>query len=239
MSTTRVVKLRILDKGPDSVFLFRDFLDLPVQAVAKSLSRLAKSGLIKRVRKGMYYYPKPTLLGPSYPKQSEIIDKALKKTDETHVFSAGGTGFQNLGLTTQVPHSYTIVSNQPAKQMAFGKMHVKIYRRSGRYLKDATQKDVWILDSLRNIKHIPDTMPDVAIGKIVHTLESSKPSLKRLIKISHEEPPRVRALLGAIAEHLGYCSPDVDALKKTLNPTTKYHLGLGACLPTGRHWNVE
>lgn len=58
MSTTREVMLRVQKRGPDSIFSFEDFQDFPIQAVAKALSRLVKKGTLKRVRKGVYYYPK-------------------------------------------------------------------------------------------------------------------------------------------------------------------------------------
>ncbi|MEO5936804.1 MAG: hypothetical protein ABIP81_06295 [Terriglobales bacterium] len=52
------------------------------------------------------------------------------------------------------------------------------------------------------------------------------------------EPPRVRALLGVIGPGI-HASPTLLArLKKSLNPTTSFKLGLSSTFPAARTWNI-
>lgn len=118
-------------------------------------------------------------------------------------------------------------------------MQIRIHGRRMGYLDRATQLDVWILDALRNIKRVPDGRPDAALEKLIVTIYANQESLPRWLKFAEEEPPRVRALLGAIAELLGVPEDDVNSLKRSLKSTTKYFLGIGSkTLPTAHKWNI-
>lgn len=59
----RIVRARIEEGGPDTIWTYSDFAFLPPYAVAAALSRLSKKGVLKRVRKGLYYAPKETRFG--------------------------------------------------------------------------------------------------------------------------------------------------------------------------------
>ena len=55
----------------------------------------------------------------------------------------------------------------------------------------------------------------------------------RLAKIASSEPPRVRAMLGAIAQQLGHPANLLATLRKQLNPFTQLISGLSA------HWSTR
>ena len=62
------VATRVHDRvrqGGERYWSLSDFIDLPATAVAHALSRLAGAGELQRVRKGLYYRSKPTVLGLS------------------------------------------------------------------------------------------------------------------------------------------------------------------------------
>src|SRR5207248_86303 len=120
MKAATLVKERILRRGPNSLWSFRDFPNLPHAAVAKSLSRLAKSGIIVRTRKGIYFYPKRTALGPSVPGVMDVINKSLRNSKNSITFSGGLSSFHSLGITTQVPANYSILSNRAIKEIVVG-----------------------------------------------------------------------------------------------------------------------
>jgi hypothetical protein len=62
---------------------------------------------------------------------------------------------------------------------------------------------------------------------------------ERLLKVADSEPPRVRAILGAISEQLGKKSAVVQRLRDSLNPFSKFDFGLLTGLPGARHWQAK
>lgn len=239
MKTASAIKKRITARGTDSLWTLDDFSDLSAQPTAKALSRLSKSGLIVRIRKGLYYYPKQTALGPSRPDLSLLISKVMGRRKHVQVFSGGTASFHRLGLTTQVPAQYTLLSNQASRKTQVGNVTVRIQGRSFDHLSGATQHDIYILDALRHLKHAPDATPQETLLKLIKHLQGLKPtSIKKLLRFGRGEPPRVRAMLGAIAEYMGYRGSQLQKLKNSLNPLTKYPTGVSFLLPTASSWNI-
>ncbi|MCM2321804.1 MAG: DUF6088 family protein [Oligoflexia bacterium] len=238
MNTAQTVRNKITDQGPDSLWSYADFGGVPFQALAKALSRLVKDGLIQRVRKGIYYYPKKTALGASQPSASALLAKAMVRGGDTPVFSGGTASFQNLGLTTQVPAQYTVLSGAAPRTIRIGGVTARVRHRELGHLAGASQRDVWLLDAIRNLKHVPDSTPADALAKVMKQLKAGAQPVKKLLRFAQGEPPRVRALMGAMAEQIGYQGPELRKLRKSLNPLTKFYIGVGSVLPNAPAWNI-
>jgi predicted transcriptional regulator of viral defense system len=76
-----------------------DFADLSANAAAHALSRLAADGALQRLRKGLYFRPRATVLGPSMPSATA----ALAQTFHAPLHPSGLTAASASGLTTQNP----------------------------------------------------------------------------------------------------------------------------------------
>ena len=237
MKISKLIKQRIDQKGAGSLWDLKDFKDLPIQAVVQTLSRLAKQGVLTRVRKGIYYYPTTTVLGPTTPSVVDVITKiASHKTSKSYFGDT--TAFNNLGLTTQVPAQLVILGNHQNKTVQIGNQKVVFRHRKTDHLKNATDQTVWALDAIRNIHRIPDTTAQDALAKVIQLIQSGRLDIGKLLHYGQQEPPRVRALLGAIAQHCGYDGIRLTKTRNSLNPVTKYKLGLGQALPTAQNWNI-
>ncbi len=81
---------------------------MPITAVTKTLSRLARQGAIQRLGKGLYYRPRPTAFGPSRPSSTQLRSLSLA---ETKVFPAGIGAANLLGFTTQNPGRIELATN--------------------------------------------------------------------------------------------------------------------------------
>ena len=82
-----------------------DFLALgPRAAIDKALQRLARSGDISRIDRGLYFRPRTSALTgtSSHPDQKAVID-AVARRDQMRVVVDGMTAADDLGLTTAVP----------------------------------------------------------------------------------------------------------------------------------------
>jgi hypothetical protein len=95
------------------------------------------------------------------------------------------------------------------------------------------------LDAIKDIKKIPDCPVANAVKILGKKLESfNDKKLDELIKYAILYPPRVRALLGAMLENID-ANVDTLNLKESLNPITKFELGLKETdLPTLKNWYI-
>ena len=94
------------------VFTPKDFIDVGSRAaVDKALTRLAQQGVIRRLDRGVYDYPrKDAALGVLSPTADSLaIALATKVGDK--LFPSGATAANLLGLSTQVPGRVTYMTD--------------------------------------------------------------------------------------------------------------------------------
>jgi hypothetical protein len=188
MKISTHIKQQIEKRGPDSMWSFKDFSGLPTQAVAQTLSRLARSGFLNRVRKGVYYYPKITALGKSSPSVGDIVSKIANRKG-TRNFLGYTAASYNLGLTTQVPNSLVVVGDHQNKTITIGGQVVQFRHRKVGHLKNADDQVVWALDALRNIQKIPGSTAGDALVKIIQLIKSGRLDISKLLHFAQHEPP--------------------------------------------------
>ena len=82
-------------------------------------------------------------------------------------------------------------------------------------------------------------LPAETTVKKTLALMAEKGRFERLLKISDSEPPRVRAMLGAIGEQLGKNPAGLNKLRASLNPLSRYPFGLLAGLLHARSWQAK
>lgn len=240
MNISKYIKAQIT-KGDDGQFWsYQDFSHLPLANVAKSFSRLTKQGVLTRVHKGIYYKPKKTILGITSADPLQVATIALNKKKKAQVYAGGSSVFYNARLTTQVPATAaaTIVSSAPRRNLKVGKNNIRVIHRNLSHMKNASQIDVALIQSLRDIKKVPDASAQAIVIKVQQMLSIDQDRLNRIISYVQQEPPRVKALVGAIAQVLKHDNPQLDKLKSSLNPLTKYKLGIAQILPTASNWNI-
>jgi len=103
-STTNAILKRIRAKHRGFVFTPKEFTHLGTRAaVDQALSRLQRSGQIRRLTRGVYEFPrihpKIGLLSPS----PEAVAKAIAKRSATRITVSPVKAANLLGLSTQVP----------------------------------------------------------------------------------------------------------------------------------------
>lgn len=79
----------------------------------KQLSRYNSQGIIEKYSQGVYYIPKETILGKSTLSINDVIyRKYISDDNEIYGFFSGLSFYNKLGITTQVPYVYEIVTNK-------------------------------------------------------------------------------------------------------------------------------
>lgn len=104
MSIANKIIRRIRAKKRGWVFSPKDFVNVASRgAVDNILSRLVKKGLIRRIDKGIYDFPKTSpSLGALSPLPDDVANVIARKTGDK-VFPSGAMAANLLGLSTQVP----------------------------------------------------------------------------------------------------------------------------------------
>lgn len=241
MSVSNNIKRTVSSIPEGQVFDFNRFVTTMdnEQAIVKALSRLVQAGEIVRVEKGKYYKPRQTRFGTLRPSETEVVKMVTEKGNQKVGYLTGVALYNKLGLTTQVSNVLVIARNGrlPIKQVNGYK--IKFVTRQIKF----AQKDIpllQLLDAIRDIKDIPDTTVNKSITVLKQKFSTlPDDEIRRLIKLSLQYNPATRAVLGAILEYR--CSSvNVSELSKTLNPLTKFKIGISKeVLPNISNWNIE
>ena len=103
--------------------------------------------------------------------------------------------------------------------------------------KSLSETEVALLDFLRKGDKTSELSSERTVQKTLALLATNR-RLERLLKVANSEPPRVRALLGALAEELGGESGARTHLRASLNPLSRFEFGQFASLKHARKWQA-
>lgn len=128
--------------GRGSVFFVSDFISYGTRSsVNKALERMTAEGVILRVARGIYCYPKIDRfwgLGTLLPSVEDIVG-AMARRDGAHVIPADAWAQYQIGITQQVPMNYVYLTDGPSRSVEVGeKCSIVLKHASPRYF---TMKD--------------------------------------------------------------------------------------------------
>lgn len=95
-----------------------------------------------------------------------------------------------------------------------------------------------MLDFLRRAGRTSELSPLQTVARAL-ALMQEEGMYERLARVAGTEPPRVRALLGAIGEQLGKDAKTLAKLRRSLNAFTRFDFGNLAALPNAREWQAK
>ena len=180
MDTTKSkMKKKILsDSNFDKIWSIDDFKKSPRMDVLKAFSDLVKDGVLKRAKRGFYFRSKKTVLGEtSYTDIQLALSKAKSKCDFYCI--SGLAGYNELGLTTQVPNNIVIACDYNLRSEDKIKY---IYRKKP---VNGGKTERIVLDAIIDIKTIPDTTIEKTINQIKILIKNNKVNLKSLVKSAY------------------------------------------------------
>lgn len=107
------VTSRIYGHGRGWVFSQIDFGDIgPRSTIDWILTNLEKKATIKRVLRGIYYYPQNSaLLNEELPVEIPLVAQALARKFSWIIVPSGETALNILGISTQIPSKYVYITN--------------------------------------------------------------------------------------------------------------------------------
>jgi len=205
------------------------------QAIAQALSRLSRQGVVRRLGKGLYYRSRETAFGPSLPSPAMVQSLPIAGRK---IFPSGYAAASMLGLTTQQPSRPEIATTGGSlPRLLVGKQTIIRTRRPESWnLLDA--EGAAILEVLRQRGSTSELSADVTVRRLLAVV--NKPGrFVRLCRVAASEPPRVRAMLGAIGQQLRRSPRELTRLRSTLNPLSKFDFGKLAALKYAAGWQAR
>ena len=154
------------------------------------------------------------------------------------VFPAGIGAANMLGFTTQNPARIELATNGLSlPRLIVGKETV-IHTRRPESWQALSEMEAALLDFLRNRGASSELSPEETVQKLLEYFREPG-RFERLLKVAPSEPPRVRAMLGAIGQQLGKVESRLSALRKDLNPLSRFDFGSLAVLKHAREWQAK
>lgn len=195
MAVASTILRRVNGRGRGAVFTAQDFADLASRAaVDQALTRLARSGQIRRVDRGVYDLPRThPKIGPMWP-SADAVAQAVAKQTNSQLQVSGAAAANALGLSTQVPAKVEYLTDGPSRSIRIGKLLVS--------LKNARRVDMllpktragMVIVALRHLGRSAAT--ETALQRLAATLDSS--DKQKLTRVR----PRLRGWLGAAVDQV-------------------------------------
>jgi hypothetical protein len=224
-----------IECGGERLWLFEDFSDLPLFAVAQALSRLSRAGVLERLSKGVYYRARQTRDGKSRPNPAAMAKLALRGK---HVFPSGAAAANLLGLTIQTPIRHEVATTALSLPRKLLDSATVVHGRRPEAWTSLSQSDAAVLDLLRRGGRTSELAPEETIRKTLAVF-SEKRCFERLLYVADTEPPRVRAIMGAIGEQLGKKKRALKQLRDSLNPFSRFDFGALSGLKYAKAWQAK
>lgn len=183
LSIRKQMQERIDSSQSGSAFIAQDFIDLaPYNTIKQNLKRLNDDLIIKRALPGIYYKPKfSNLLNEYIPASPEEISKAIARNFNWTIAPEGNTALNMLGLSTQMPYTYTYISSGPYRTYDFNGIQLKFEHRTSKDIEGFSELTALIIQALKALgkeeittKHIDIIKSRLNSGQKKMLLEEGK-----------------------------------------------------------------
>lgn len=180
----------------------------------------------------MYYRSKRTVIGES--KASSVA--LSSKLRSSGARPTGITAAQTLGLTSQVPAVQSFAISKNNAPTSLPAVRVKVRRQATG--EEINMREAAILELLRERGETSELSSEETIERLLAILR--EPAVfGRLAKVALNEPPRVRAILGALGQEAGLPMSTLERLRKSLNRLSRYRFGQFRALGSAKEWQAK
>lgn len=181
-------------------FSKNDFLELGGDdAIRKALSRLEAKGTIRRVLRGLYDYPRfSMILNESMGPDLDQVAQALARKSGWRIQPSENTALNLLGLSTQVPAQAVYLSDGPSKKIEIGSRELifkkRILKESGFKLRESEL----VVQALKALGR--DRIDSQIRAQLVDTVS---PNLwRKMVRDTKTAPAWVHEIIRTLAEEV-------------------------------------
>lgn len=149
---------------------------------------------------------------------------------------AGLSAANVLGLTTQNPARPELAT--PAANAPGALSNAIVHTRRPPSRASLSDEEGALVEVLRTRGRYSDLGPAKTIRRLLRILETGR-TYDRIARAALDEPPRVRAMLGALGETLEANPQTLKRLRASLNPLSTFDFGLFRNLPAAKSWQAR
>lgn len=177
-SLDKRMRSRIQGNGRGWCFTPNAFLDLASNgAIWVALSRLVQKGVIRRLARGLYDYPRQhPKLGVLAP-DPDTVAKALANRDAIRLQPSGAYAANLLGLSEQVPAKVVFLTDGPARRVKLERREIILKNTTPRNMATAGRISGTVIQALRfvgkkqlndaHIAHLRELLPGAAKAQLL------------------------------------------------------------------------
>lgn len=171
MSTKSLVYDRI-NKSSYKAYTSSDFLDLDnYKNVSKALETLEDNNLIHRAKRGIYYLAKQNeLLGIAEPPNIDEIARAIARQYNFNIIPSSNYALNLIGISTQVPASYTYITDGPYNEYQIGKTIIKFKHATSKEINGLRYKNLIAIQAIKSLGR--ENITDKIKSQIAHFLDN-------------------------------------------------------------------
>lgn len=191
---------RIYGKKRGWVFTQVHFLDLGNDfGVRKVLQSLHNRGVLHRIARGVYLYPKThPKLGILSPTPSQVA-LALAGKDDLRIQPSGAYAANLLGLSEQVPAKVVFLTDGTNRKIKIGNQEIILKQTTPKNMATAGRTSGLVIQALRYLgkDHVDDAIVDTLARRL------SPDDRRQLIKDIRHAPAWIGAIFRRLAERDG------------------------------------
>ena len=147
------IRERILSSEDGTIFVASDFADIAdTTTVRQSLQRLYKSGILRRIIRGVYEKPKYSRLLDEYvATDPNMVAKALARSYHWTIVPSGNTALNLLGLSTQVTAVWSYISDGPYKNYEWNSTKLEFKHRTNKEITGLSYMTSLVIQALKTL----------------------------------------------------------------------------------------
>lgn len=149
----RKIERAIKRHGAGWVFSRKDLRDITTSGpVGVLLSRLVTCGMIRRIGRGLYDYPrKSKILDQLVPPDIDQAAQAIARKHRWTITPSGATAANTLGLDQQVPAQIIYLSDGPARKLKAGEQTITFRHADPKDLRMENYSSRVIIQALKHL----------------------------------------------------------------------------------------
>lgn len=141
---------KILSLPEESVIFRSDYPEYHAEFVGGTLALLTQEGVLKKVAQGIYVKPAMSRFGAVLPSVGTIV-RAIAERDHVQVMPTGITALNALGLSTQVPMTYTYLTTGSKRVIKMEGATVSLKTAVPRYFSFETKLIGMLVQALKSL----------------------------------------------------------------------------------------
>ncbi|OQC00652.1 MAG: hypothetical protein BWX78_00974 [Firmicutes bacterium ADurb.Bin099] len=147
------IRERVLSATNGTVFTTSDFSDIADNnTIRQNMLRLVNEGVLKRILGGVYEKPKYSkLLGEYVAVNPDAVAQALARSYHWTIAPCGNTALNMIGLSTQVPATWSYISDGPYRKYEWNSTCIEFKHRTNKEITGLSYMTALLIQAIKTL----------------------------------------------------------------------------------------